>query len=308
MGRIRSSIEKLRLNATGKSSRRWVAGGVLLAMFGLLGGCTSLTGFYFYPKQSWLQTPEDLGIRYDDVYLQTHDGTQVHGWWMNGLVDERADSDRLDGAVQERPMVLFLHGNGENISTHMRSVAWLVYEGVDVFALDYRGYGASDGAAQLPAVLQDVEAAAGWLRRQFPDRRLVVLGQSFGGGLAVIFGHQAAEKYQISSVVAESAPYAYSEAAREILSRNWLGLVVWPFAWLLPTEWDPGKFTGEYPVPILLLHSKEDGVVAYHHGRDLLKAIGAAACWQETTGPHIGGFASEAVRAKTLEFIEITQC
>ncbi|WP_221798113.1 alpha/beta hydrolase [Oceanobacter mangrovi] len=228
---------------------------------------------------------------------------------MSGVKQPAAILNRDSITVESvRPMVLFLHGNGENISTHIGSVAWLVYEGVDVFALDYRGYGGSEGNALLPDVLQDIDAAAGWLRQQYPQRPLVVLGQSMGAGLALIFGHEAATHYNVRAVIAEAAPASYSRAAREILSRNPLGWFVWPFTWLLPEQWNPENFTANYPVPVLLLHSRDDQVVGYDHGRKLFDALGETACWQDTAGPHIAGFASSTVRQRVLKFIRIGGC
>ena len=53
-------------------------------------------------------------------------------------------------------MVLFLHGNAENISTHIGSVYWLPEQGYEVVLLDYRGYGRSEGVPQLGRMLDDV--------------------------------------------------------------------------------------------------------------------------------------------------------
>lgn len=62
--------------------------------------------------------------------------------------------------------VLFLHGNAENISTHIGSVLWLLQSGYQVFALDYRGYGLSTGTPAVPQVFEDIRSSAQWLSTQ----------------------------------------------------------------------------------------------------------------------------------------------
>jgi hypothetical protein len=37
--------------------------------------------------------------------------------------------------------ILVLHGNAQNLSTHVNSVLWLVKEGYNLFIIDYHGYG-----------------------------------------------------------------------------------------------------------------------------------------------------------------------
>ena len=82
------------------------------------------------------------------------DNTKLHAWWLPAQ-GKQADSNT---------MLLYLHGNAENISSHSHSIYWLPASGVSVLALDYRGFGASEGQARMPEVLQDIEAAITWMR------------------------------------------------------------------------------------------------------------------------------------------------
>ena len=71
---------------------------------------------------------------------------RLHGWF-------------LPAQIPSRGTILFLHGNAENVSTHIGSVAWLPAEGFNVFLIDYRGYGLSEGVPTLDGLHRDVEAA-----------------------------------------------------------------------------------------------------------------------------------------------------
>ncbi|MCW8922255.1 MAG: alpha/beta hydrolase, partial [Gammaproteobacteria bacterium] len=56
----------------------------------------------FHPIQKLEETPENWGLEYDKVSLQTADNVQLHGWY---IPHENADQ-----------VLLFFHGNAGNIS------------------------------------------------------------------------------------------------------------------------------------------------------------------------------------------------
>ena len=114
----------------------WSSGYLVCALLALmcLSGCTATTALLFYPQDHHVRTPHDLALDYQDVWLTAADGTRLHAWWLPAV-----------GGNSKTPTVLHLHGNAENISTHIQSVAWLPLEGVNVLMLDYRGFGLSVG-------------------------------------------------------------------------------------------------------------------------------------------------------------------
>src|SRR3990170_3632976 len=136
-------------------------------------GCRSP---FFYPTRDHVPVPGLEDIARQDIRFASEDGIPLHGW----LLSPR-------GRVS-RGTILFLHGNAENISTHVQSVLWLVREGYTVFAFDYRGYGWSGGEApDIPGVHRDARAALSHilsLDGVSPDR-LVVFGQTLGAAVAV---------------------------------------------------------------------------------------------------------------------------
>ena len=107
----------------------------------LLAGCNSL---YFLPMKPWVQNPANQGLAYEDVILIHPRGERVHGWWLPAK-----------GPV--RGTVYFLHGNAQNVSTHVMNVAWLPGQGFNVFLPDYRGYGLSEGEPKLKYAMQDIQ-------------------------------------------------------------------------------------------------------------------------------------------------------
>lgn len=271
--------------------------GLMLSM--MLVGCTSVTGLFFFPQKVWISTPDDFALQYQDVWLTTHDQTEIHGWWIPAA-QQSTDT-----------MVLFLHGNAENISSHARSVYWLAKQGVDVFALDYRGFGASQGKALLPAVYQDVEAAVIWLRQKQPNKKLVIVAQSIGTAIAVPFVAKAQHEYRIDALVLDAPFTRYGSVARSALSHSILGWVVWPFTVLVPTQFDPIKQAKNITIPVLVMHSPDDQVVPYKLGKKLYQHLNVNSsnnCWLDSRGAHIMSFAYPEIKSTTFEFITKQSC
>ena len=133
----------------------------------LLVGCSKL---FFYPMSAWVQNPENQGLEYEDIVLIHPRGMRIHGWWLPAANDAPA-----------RGTVYFLHGNAQNISTHLVNVQWLPAQGYNVFLLDYRGYGLSEGKPRLPEALDDVQLGLDWLRhaKRTEGAPLVVIGVIF---------------------------------------------------------------------------------------------------------------------------------
>ncbi len=268
-----------------------------------LTGCTSLSALFFYPQSELISTPKEAGLEYQDVWLQAEDQTKLHAWWIP------AQGAQPDSNI----MLLYVHGNAENISTHSRSIYWLPANGVSVLALDYRGFGASEGKARMPEMLQDLEAAALWMRQQYPQKELIILGQSIGAAIAINFAAQAVETYQIQALVLDAPFTGFSSAARSAMSKSVIGWLIWPFTILIPSQWDPIKHIDKIDIPVLVMHSPTDEIVPYKLGRKLYNTWQKThpqqqLCWLDSKGSHIMSFAFLELRQATLSFIKNKQC
>ncbi|MCC7329792.1 MAG: alpha/beta fold hydrolase [Gammaproteobacteria bacterium] len=258
----------------------------------LLGGCSRLL---FMPMGPLVRTPADVGIEYRDVALRAADGTALDAWW-------------LPARGPARGTVLFLHGNAENISTHLASVYWLPAEGYQVLLLDYRGFGRSGGRPAIPEVFADLHAALDWLAAE-PDaqgRPLFLLGQSLGAALGgYLVGADPAVRARFSAVVLDAGFARYRWIARDVAAKSWLTWPLqWPMAWSMPRGYDLLDQIGHIsPVPLLLIHGRQDAVVDYRHVQALFAAARAPRFLLSHDGPHIGSFREPAIRSALLQFL-----
>ncbi len=233
--------------------------GLLLASLLCLSACEALL---FYPQATLVRNPAQVGLRYEDVRLDSTGDVSLHGWWLPAEGEAVAS-------------VLFLHGNAENISTHLASVYWLPAQGVNVLLLDYRGYGQSTGTPSLAGVVADACSGIDEVLRRAAMQALpaFVLGQSLG---ASISGHALAHCRQtypgLAGVILDAGFTRYRDIARETAAGHWLTWALqYPAAWAMPKGYDLLDAMPRLPaVPLLLIHGRQDPVVPYHHAKALL--------------------------------------
>jgi hypothetical protein len=262
-----------------------------LLSLGLL-GCSNV---FFFPYHEHVQTPERLGLKYEDVYFNAGDGTRLHGWYLPA-------PGRALGTI------LFLHGNAENVSTHIMSVRWLPERGFNVFLLDYRGYGASAGKPTLAGVQDDVESALKMLtaRPGVDAGRIVVFGQSLGGAIAVHRVAHTAYRGSIRALVVESAFSGYRRITREKLGDFWL---TWPFqyplSWTVSDKYSPSAAVADIsPIPLLVIHGDRDPIVPAHHGQRLFElAREPKQIWIVPDGGHIQAFRKSEYRDRFVAWL-----
>jgi fermentation-respiration switch protein FrsA (DUF1100 family) len=269
--------------------RRTLAAILLAVTFG---GCTQV---FFQPYRTRVATPEKFGLAYEEVRFQSADGTELFGWF-------------LPARSEAAGTVLFLHGNAENISTHIASVAWLPARGFNVFLFDYRGYGASIGTPTLEGVQQDIDAAMGalMLRADIDRNRIVVFGQSLGGALAAYYAAHSAMRDAIRALVIDSTFSSYRGIVREKLAATWL---TWPFQ-LLPALTVDERFSPLpamkliSPIPLLVIQGDQDSIVPPHHARLLYAAaLEPKQLWIVPGAGHIQSLRDAAQQDRLMNYL-----
>lgn len=272
------------------SDMRWLLAFTLSVA---LTGCTSL---FFQPQNKEYLTPNEIGLPYQDVYFPGEKGQMLHAWW-------------LPAKGSAAGTVLFLHGNAENISTHIASVYWLPAQHYNVLLLDYRGYGASQGEPSVAGALDDINRAMQHLlqRSDVDPERIVVLGQSLGGALAIYYVAHSPYRHNIKALIVESSFSSYRHIAREKLASLWLS---WPLQWPLSFTIDD-TFSPLYvidqisPIPLLLIHGDKDLVVPLHHGQELFGAARQPKeFWLIPEGGHIEAFRRKANQEKLVLYLQ----
>lgn len=225
------------------------------------------------PGRELAATPAQIGLSFENVELPTSDGERLHGWWL----------------PQDRPRatLLFFHGNAGNVSHRLDSLRIFHRLGLQVFIIDYRGYGRSTGSPTEAGLYRDAQTAWSWLTEQkgIAPERIVVFGRSLGGAVA----SRLATDVDAAGLIVESAFTSVSDIGAEVYW--WL-----PVRMLSRLDFDTASHLEQSGLPVLVIHSRDDDIIPFHHGQRLARIAGERGRLSEIRGDHNTGFLTSGDR------------
>lgn len=176
------------MKATSRTLNLQMAGILLLALSGL--ACLRPTigeGWFFRPQSSNELLPE--GSRKEDVWYKGSDGTRLHALFLR--------------VPRAKGTVLNFGGNEEYLALSGATFHALASQGLDVFWVEYRGYGQSEGKPAIATFTEDARAAFDALASQagVDRKRILVRGMSLGSFAAV----DVAASRPVAGLVLDSA-------------------------------------------------------------------------------------------------------
>ena len=193
----------------------------------------------------------------EEVVLRAADGTKLYGWFA------RYAQDRA-------PLVIYFGGNAEEIS-------WFVGEswrlgGWSMLAINYRGYGRSQGDPGEKALFADALAVYehAVARPDVDPGRIVLMGRSLGSGVAVYLASQR--------------PVAGVLLVTPFDSLVEVGAGLYPFLpvrSILRHRFDSLSLAPSVKAPALMIAGGRDTIVPAHHARRLYEAWGGPREWVE---------------------------
>lgn len=260
-------------------------GSLVLLGLSLLTGCSSLL---YYPTHVIHFPPEKLGLAPEEVWFPSEDGTRIHGWYFSSQAGK-------DPSVAPRGLIVFFHGNAENLSSHYASLIWVLEKGYDFLIFDYRGYGRSEGSPSPRGTVMDGAAALGWAHYRLKDRGwkstpLVVFAQSLGGAVGMRSVIESKGRVPVRMVIVDSTFPSYREAGRKLLARSPITWLLQPLACvLLSDKFAPGERISEIaPIPLIVIHGDQDRSVDYSLGQEVYQlAAEPKEFWPVPGGRHI---------------------
>lgn len=221
----------------------------------------------FFPTRSIEASPQQAGLIYEDVSLTTDDGLRLGAWYVP--------------ALQARGVILFCHGNGGNISHRLDSL--LLFHGLGYACLifDYRGYGTSDGSPDEAGTYLDSQAAWRYLvsEKGFAKEQIILFGRSLGGAVAAHLAGQV----EPAGLILESVFTSVPDMAADLYP-------LLPVRLLCRYKYDTRKALARVRCPVLVVHSPDDEIIPFAHGRALLQAANPPKTFLEIHGDHNSGF------------------
>lgn len=195
----------------------------------------------------------DYQQKFEELNIESFDGVR-----LNGL---------LFKAENSKGLVFYLHGNAGTLETWGKIAKIYTRLGYDIFILDYRGFGKSEGEIENEDQLnKDVSIVYKSLAKRYPENKIIITGYSIGSGLATILASQHHPK----ALILQSPYYSFTELS---------GSRVRFFPdFLKKFHLETFRYLPKVKAPIYIFHGIDDELIPYKNSvrlNQLLKSKGS---------------------------------
>lgn len=213
-------------------------------------------GFADRPRE--VMTPDRLLIPYEDVELLTKDKVKLRCFLIRKPDGEHANA---------RGTVILFHGNAMDHGDNLGYAQRLFAENFNVFSLEYRGYGHSEGVPSESGLCLDAQAALDYVVNDpvLSKLPIIIYGQSLGGAVAIDVTSKNPDK--ISALMVENT----FTSAPDVI-KGFPGIIRY-LAFLVTQKWYSANKVSRMPptLPILMLSGTADQVIPPSHMAKLWK-------------------------------------
>lgn len=165
---------------------------------------------------------------FEEHWIRSYDGTDLHGVFV------KADSSK--------GLILYLHGAGGSIDKYMEAAPLYANFGYDLFYLDYRGYGKSEGdQINEKQFTDDLDVVYKHIRENYIEENIIIVGFSMG----TFAGSYLASKNNPKLLILNDPPYWILEP---FIEKFWF----LPVRQLSKFQFETYKYVEATEVPILL--------------------------------------------------------
>lgn len=258
---------------------------IIISAVILIGFIYLIFGFYLYfnqakyvyfPIKEISGSPFDYGIDFNDVYFETSDGITLNGWYI-----EQREQKTIDIGKNNLKTIIIFHGNGGNISYSLDLIELFYKMKLNIFIVDYRGYGKSEGVTTENGTYLDALASWGYLvgEKRIKPEEIIIFGKSLGGSIAAYL----ASSRNPSALIIDSTFTSIKD----------IGCQLYPY---LPVRrffkfnYDTEKYLKKTHCPVLIIHSRDDEYIPFSHGIKLFEIAEQPKYFLEIEGDHNIGF------------------
>jgi hypothetical protein len=182
----------------------------------------------------------DFDQKFTELFLPDHQsGSQLHA--IHFTVPDTT-----------RGLVLYFHGNADNLQRWGRYMIDFTQHGYEVLAVDYPGYGKSEGKATEENFYRSAELVLDWAKDRFSPEQIIIYGRSLGSGPA----SWLAARHPARQLILETP---FSNITQLLRMQASVALV--PFR--PQPQFPVDQYIQKVDYPISIFHGTDDGVIPY---------------------------------------------
>jgi fermentation-respiration switch protein FrsA (DUF1100 family) len=225
---------------------------IILLVFGLY--LLLLVGFYLF-QEKVIFRPKKLAKDYIFSFDKKFEE-------INLSLDDNSIINAIHFKVKNpKGIILYYHGNKGNLKRWGPMISPFTEYGYDVFVMDYRGYGKSNGERNEKNLYNDALLSYNYVKRLFDEEKITVYGRSLGGTFATFVASQNNPKQLILE-----APFY------NLLDLSYRKFRFLPYKNLLRYNFNSNNFITNVECPITIFHGDEDRLIPLKSGKKLYEA------------------------------------
>lgn len=220
----------------------------------------------FFPVREIEFSPDFMNLSFEDVYIKTEDNIKINSWFIP--------------SSNAKYTILFCHGNAGNLTDRLDKINLLYGLGLNIFIIDYRGFGRSQGRPSENGLYLDAKAAYAYLvnHRNISPEQIILYGESLGTAVVI----NLASEVKIRALMVEGAFSRGKDMAKKI----------YPFlpSFLFSNKFDSLTKIKKVEAPKLFIHSRNDEIVSFSLAKKLYDTAPEPKHFVEITGGHNTAF------------------
>lgn len=192
----------------------------------------------FFPEKLDKNYTFKFGQNFEEITVITADNKEI-----NGLLF-KADSSK--------GLIFYLHGNAGSLNSWGEVAKTYTDLGYDVFILDYRGYGKSEGEIYgQEQLFIDNQTVYNKLKNRYTEDKIIVLGYSIGTGLA----SKLASTNKPRLLILQAPYYNLTDMTKQ----------TYPFVptFLLKYKFATNEYLKNCKMPVVIFYGNRDEVIYY---------------------------------------------
>lgn len=192
----------------------------------------------FFPQKLSKEYQFRFTQDFEELSFLTPDGKVLHG------VLFKADS--------AKGLVYYLHGNAGSLSSWGSIAKTYTELNYDIFILDYRGYGKSEGNIESQMQLyEDNQLIYDELKKEYKEENTIIVGYSIGTGMAARLASDNSPQQLILQAPYYSLTYMMEERFPLVPT------------FILKYKFATNEYLANCEMPITLFHGNKDRVIDY---------------------------------------------
>ncbi len=160
---------------------------------------------------------------------------------------------------QPKGVVLYFHGNKENIAHYAKAAPDFTSRGYEVWMMDYPGFGKSTGAFTEQQLYDWALVFYKLAQSKYSKDSIIIYGKSMGTGIAA----QLATLRDCKTLILESPYYSFPS-----LIGNYLP--IWPVNNMIKFKIPTWQYLKEVTNPVVIFHGTSDNTIPLRNSKKLI--------------------------------------